>query len=220
MRAAGGGAASRRIAGTTWPRLLLFGGLALAIVAADQVSKAWVDASFGISRGTAGSGFVAPTPVLGDWVRIAKGYNDGAIFSLFGASATFFAIASLAAIAAILWYAIFRGSRASLLLTLALGLLMGGAAGNLVDRLRLGHVIDFVDVGIGGMRWYTFNVADAAISCSIVLLLAITVLGDRAGGAPDPAAGRGADGGGSGPEETPRADGAAAPLRDASGRAE
>ena len=53
----------------------------------------------------------------------------------------------------------------------ALGLLLGGAIGNMLDRLRLGYVVDFVDVGIGSTRFYTFNVADAAISLAILLLL-------------------------------------------------
>ena len=56
-----------------------------------------------------------------------------------------------------------EGTR-SWLLTLALGLLLGGAIGNFIDRLRFGYVIDFVDMGIGDSRFYTFNVADAAIS--------------------------------------------------------
>jgi lipoprotein signal peptidase len=53
-----------------------------------------------------------------------------------------------------------------------LGLLLGGALGNMADRLRLGYVVDFVDIGIGDLRWYTFNMADAAISAAIVLLVA------------------------------------------------
>ena len=56
-------------------------------------------------------------------------------------------------------------------MSVALGLLLGGAIGNLIDRLRLGHVVDFVDTGIGDLRWYTFNVADAAISIAILLLI-------------------------------------------------
>ena len=50
-------------------------------------------------------------------------------------------------------------------------MLLGGAIGNLIDRLRFGHVVDWVDMGLGDLRWYTFNVADAAISVAIVLLL-------------------------------------------------
>jgi signal peptidase II len=67
------------------------------------------------------------------------------------------------------------------MLTVALGLLLGGAIGNLLDRLRFGHVVDFVDMGIGSTRWYTWNVADAAISIAIVLLLAHGLLGHRLG---------------------------------------
>jgi signal peptidase II len=61
----------------------------------------------------------------------------------------------------------------------ALGLLLGGALGNMLDRLRLGYVLDFVDVGIGDLRFYTFNAADSAISCAIVLLLLSAVLPGR-----------------------------------------
>ena len=190
----------RVIAGTTWPRLALFAGLAAAVVIADQVSKAWVDRSFALSRASdvVAASLAPPTPVLGDFVRIAKGYNNGAIFSLFGSSASFFAIASLVAIAVILWYEVTRGGRASILLTLTLGLLMGGAIGNEIDRLRLGYVIDFVDMGIGTWRWYTFNVADASISVSIVLLLLIGIFGDVGKPAEGAAAGGGQPGEGAG----------------------
>ena len=68
------------------------------------------------------------------------------------------------------------GPARSLYLSIALGLLLGGALGNLIDRLRLGYVVDFVDVGIGDLRFYTFNVADAAISTAIVLLLAVAIV--------------------------------------------
>ena len=51
----------------------------------------------------------------------------------------------------------------------------------MTDRLRLGYVVDFVDIGIGGFRWYTFNVADAAISCSIVMLIAAALIPSLAG---------------------------------------
>jgi len=60
-------------------------------------------------------------------------------------------------------------------LTVTLGLLLGGALGNLADRVRLGHVVDFVDAGIGDLRFYTFNVADAAISAAILLLLILAI---------------------------------------------
>jgi signal peptidase II len=158
----------------------VFATLAGLVVVADQVSKGWVESSFRLAWTEAPvAGLDAPTPILGDLVRIAKSYNDGGIFGLFGASAPILAVASLAVIALIVVYQYRAGRTGPGLLTLALGLLLGGAMGNLIDRLRFGHVIDFVDTGIGSFRFYTFNVADSAISVSVALLLLLSVLGDR-----------------------------------------
>ena len=56
-------------------------------------------------------------------------------------------------------------------MTVGLGLLLGGAIGNLIDRVRIGQVIDFVDMGIGDLRWYAWNVADAAVFVGILVPL-------------------------------------------------
>lgn len=164
---------SRPPAGQAGRRWLLFGVTAGTVVVADQLSKAWVDAEFELGPAT------PPTPVVGDLVRIAKGYNDGGIFGLFGDSATVLGLASLAVIALIVVYQVRQGTTSGPLLSLTLGLLLGGAVGNLVDRVVYGHVIDFVDMGIGTLRFYTFNVADSAISVAIVLLMALSLFGDR-----------------------------------------
>jgi signal peptidase II len=71
------------------------------------------------------------------------------------------------------------GSRPSLL-TLTTGLLVGGAIGNLFDRLVNGFVFDFIDLGLGATRFWTFNVADMAISFGILLLLVQTLIASRA----------------------------------------
>ena len=84
-------------------------------------------------------------------------------------NAVIFGIASLAVVGLIVAYHARAGR--SLYLSIALGLLLGGALGNLIDRLRLGYVVDFVDIGIGDIRFYTFNMADAAISTAIVMLI-------------------------------------------------
>ena len=107
--------------------------------------------------------------VVGDLVRLVFSQNSGALFGLFRDNASIFGIVSLAVIGLIVAYH-GRAGR-SLYLSIALGLLLGGALGNLTDRLRLGYVVDFVDIGIGDFRWYTFNVADAAISLAIVMLI-------------------------------------------------
>jgi signal peptidase II len=139
-----------------WP---LFVGLALIVVVADQLAKALV-------RGSLVAG--QSVDVIGDLVRIVFGQNSGALFGLFKDNALMFGIVSLAVVVLIVAY--HARSASSLYLTVTLGLLLGGAIGNMVDRLWLGYVVDFVDVGIGQTRFYTFNVADSAISLAILLL--------------------------------------------------
>jgi signal peptidase II len=155
-----------------------FFGLAAGLVVADQVSKAWIVGGFP---------FGEPVEVLGAWVRIWYVANTGALFGLFRDQAVLFAALSVAVMALIVWYHGRAVLGSGWLATLSLGLLLGGAVGNFIDRIRLGHVVDFVDMGLpGGWRFYTWNLADAAISTSILLLLLIAVLppgrrGARAG---------------------------------------
>ena len=151
-------------------RWALFGGIATTVVIADQLAKAWVVANVPLGR---------PTEVIGDLLRLTIVHNSGGIFGLFGASAPLLALASTGVVALILVYQAREGAHYHWLLAAALGLLLGGALGNLIDRLRLGYVVDFVDAGIGANRWYTFNVADSAISIALVLLIGISILGDR-----------------------------------------
>jgi len=151
-----------------WP---LFVPLAATVVVLDQLTKAWL-VSLLPTEGQRLS-------VVGDLIRLVNSHNTGALFGLFRDQALLFGLVSIGVIALIVWY---HGSAGrSTLLSVALGLLLGGAVGNLVDRLRLGYVIDFVDIGVGDLRWYTFNVADAAISCAIGLLLLSAVLPARFG---------------------------------------
>jgi signal peptidase II len=142
------------------PRWALFLGIALAVVVVDQLTKAWLVGQLAPGESIA---------VVGDLIRLTFVQNSGALFGLFRDSALIFGVFSIGVIAAIAWYHASAGR--STLLSIALGLLLGGAIGNLLDRLRLGYVVDFVDVGLGTLRFYTFNVADAAISCALLLLI-------------------------------------------------
>jgi signal peptidase II len=153
-------------------RWLAFFALAVMVIIADQLSKLYIDANFQLASVHATSGGAAPTNVIGDLVRIAKSYNTGGIFGLFGNSAIILALSSLVVIGLIVIYEWREGAH-SWLLTLALGLLLGGAIGNFIDRVRFGWVIDFVDMGIGDSRFFTFNVADSAISIALFLLIVI-----------------------------------------------
>lgn len=146
------------------PLWLAFGGLAATIVILDQLTKAWL-----IS-------FLAPgesVRVVDDLLRLVHAQNTGGLFGLLRGQAVPFALISLVVVALIVAYHGRSGRNPYLSITL--GLLLGGALGNLLDRVRLGYVVDFVDAGIGTLRWYTFNVADAAISFSILLLLAASI---------------------------------------------
>jgi signal peptidase II len=150
-----------------WP---LFLGLALTVVVLDQLTKAWL------------TSFLAPgqsVSILGEYIRLVHGQNNGALFGLFRESALLFGIVSVGVIALIVGYHARAGR--SVYLSVALGLLLGGALGNMVDRFRLGYVVDFVDLGIGTFRWYTFNVADAAISISLVMLILLAIKPSLAG---------------------------------------
>jgi signal peptidase II len=141
-------------------RWFLFASLAAVVVASDQVAKGLVTS--GLTPGQS-------VEVVGDLVRIVFGQNTGALFGLFKDNAVMFGVVSLIVIGLIVAY--HGRSASSVYLTITLGLLLGGAIGNMLDRLRLGYVVDFVDVGLGTLRFYTFNVADSAISLSILLLL-------------------------------------------------
>ena len=156
---------------STTPLWLPFFGIAAVVVVVDQLTKAWIRSV--LAPGEA-------TPVLGDWIRLVHAQNNGGIFGLLRGQALPFAIVSLGVIALIVAY--HGRSGRSPLLTVALGLLLGGAIGNLTDRLLYGSVVDFVDAGIGTIRWYTFNVADASISLAIVLLLALSIRPQLGGG--------------------------------------
>ena len=160
-------------------RWLIFIGLAVLVLIVDQASKLWVDANFDQASVHPLPGQPQPTPVIDGLVRIAKSYNTGGIFGLFGDSAVVLAIASTVVIALIVLYQYREGTRGSWLLTVTLGLLLGGALGNFIVRIRYEHVIDFVDMGIGEWRWYTFNVADSAISLALLGLIVLSLFGDR-----------------------------------------
>ena len=141
-----------------------FLGLAAVVIAVDQLTKAWLVS------------FLAPgesVPVAGDVIRLVHAQNNGGLFGLFRGQAVVFGIVSIAVIGLIVAYHARAGGGRYMAVTL--GLLLGGAGGNLVDRLRLGYVVDFVDAGIGNLRWYTFNVADSAISFALILLVAASI---------------------------------------------
>jgi signal peptidase II len=149
-------------AGAHWG---VFIGIVAVVIVLDQLTKAWLVAN--VAQGEV-------REVVGDSVRLVYHQNSGALFGLFHDQAILFGLISIGVVGLIVGYHARAGR--SPYMSVALGFLLGGAIGNLIDRLRLGYVVDFVDIGIGGLRFYTFNIADSAISTAIVLLVAVALV--------------------------------------------
>jgi signal peptidase II len=116
--------------------------------------------------------------VLDDYVRITHSQNTGAAFGLLPERTTLLSVLSVVAVLVILYYYRQLRSDAPLIAT-TLGLQLGGAFGNLVDRVGQGYVIDFIDVGIGPYRYWTFNVADSSIVVGIFGVIGLLWLEER-----------------------------------------
>ena len=161
-----------------------FIGLVALVVALDQLTKSWIETELSGGR---------VIVYLGGALRLVYSQNNGALFGLFRGQVLIFAVLSLAVIAMIVSFHARAGR--SPYMTLTLGLLLGGAIGNAIDRFRLGYVIDFVDGGVGGTRFFTFNLADASISAAILLLFAMALWPSLSGSRPGSRAGEGAGSG-------------------------
>jgi signal peptidase II len=145
--------------------------VALGIVLLDQVTKLWVAASMRLHQSI---------PVVDGLFDLTYVRNTGAAFSMFAGSAPgirvpFFIIVSLVAVVVILSFV--RHTPANQKVALAgCAFVLGGAVGNLIDRVAYGEVIDFLDVYWGDWHWPAFNVADSFITVGVVLLLLRGVL--------------------------------------------
>ncbi len=165
-----GSSASSDSSGAPLP-LLLVSVIGLSVLALDQLTKWIVHTSLPLGGPS--------QPFLGEYVRWTYIHNAGAAFGLLEGNRWFFVAVSLISALVILYLAA-RGGHRRLASLVALGLILGGAVGNLVDRLWLGVVIDFVDVGIGANRFWIFNVADSGISVGVGLLALLMLLEGRA----------------------------------------
>jgi signal peptidase II len=149
--------------------LLALGLTAATVLLLDQATKAMV--AHLIELG-------GRVQVIGDVVVLWHVRNTGAAFSLFEGGQAFFLVVTVLAFAMLLYFQrAFRGRGP--LLHVVLGLVLGGTLGNLVDRVRLGYVTDFISVGIGDLRWPTWNVADASLVIGIVALVVYLTFFDR-----------------------------------------
>jgi len=142
-------------------RLILGLGIAALVIVADQAVKWWVV-----------TGLMQPPQVieLTGWLNLVMTWNHGISFGLFSGDAVPYGLAAVAlAVVAMLVVWLIRADR--LLAGLSLGLVIGGAVGNVIDRLRVGAVADFIDFHVGAWHWPAFNVADSAITVGVALII-------------------------------------------------
>ena len=143
--------------------LALVGGSVLLL---DQISKAYINHAFSLHESL---------PIIPDLFSIAYVRNKGAAFGLFAGQsslfrALFFSGVSLLAVffLALMIYQVPHDDKWQ---TTSFSLLLGGAMGNIADRVRMGEVVDFLDFYIGAYHWPAFNVADSAITIGVTLLM-------------------------------------------------
>ena len=142
----------------------LFWTTAVSVIALDQVTKELAVRNLQPPH--------IPHPIVGDFVRFTLAFNPGAAFSMSLGPYSRYIFGSFAIIALVILWRLYRASLpGEITRVLALSLAWGGAAGNLIDRFRArASVVDFIDVGVGNVRFWTFNVADSAVTVGAILL--------------------------------------------------
>lgn len=140
--------------------------IAAAVIVPDQITKAVIQQKYTLW---------ASQTVIPDFFNIVHVLNKGAAFGFLNQPDTswqiwFFVAVTIAAVAFI-YYLLSTADKGDRFFIWGLGLVLGGALGNLTDRLRFGHVVDFLDFYVGNYHWPAFNVADIAISCGAFAVL-------------------------------------------------
>jgi signal peptidase II len=147
-----------------WAVLLAVIGLVLA---ADQLTKLYIESALAPGQ------TVIPIPALGDYFRIVRSHNTGAAFGFLPDAGWLFSIiAVIVSIGMLVAHA--RMPAGDWGKRLAMGLLIGGALGNVIDRIRIDHVIDFINYRIPGLISNVSNIADHGIVGGVILLLILS----------------------------------------------
>lgn len=144
----------------------------IAIVAfvVDYITKHWISTNMKLNE---------QFSVIGDFFLITSHRNRGAAFGILQEQRLFFIIITTVILAGILWYAHIMYKKGSKLLLVGLALVLGGALGNFIDRVRFGEVVDFFKFNFGSYTFPIFNVADSAIVVGVGIILLDTLLDVR-----------------------------------------
>ncbi len=147
-------------------------GFALLVILIDQLTKAWVLTGLDLRE-------IGRVEVWSPIFNLTWVENRGVSFGLFGDGSARWVLSLFSVVVAGIlgWWALKADRR---LLITAIGLIMGGAIGNVVDRIRFGFVVDFLDFSGTGVFPWVFNVADSAITIGVVLLILDSILSERA----------------------------------------
>lgn len=145
----------------SWANSMYLVLVAVLVILADQVSKILVEKRMELGQSIS---------IVADFFRLTFVQNAGGAFGISLGGEWFYLMASIVAIFFIFIY-FRRMSAMGAGLRVSLAMILGGALGNLVDRLRCGTVTDFLDFGIGRLRWPVFNLADAAVTVGVVVFL-------------------------------------------------
>ncbi|MGZ6236669.1 MAG: signal peptidase II [Syntrophales bacterium] len=147
-------------------KYLILSATVVAVVFLDLITKAYIDSHMSLHESVV---------VIGGFLNITYVRNPGAAFSFLasaspGFRSVFFLAVTVLAIILVFYY-IAKSKTEEPFMIFALSLILSGALGNFVDRVRLGEVIDFIDVHLGDYHWPAFNVADSAITVGAFIML-------------------------------------------------
>jgi lipoprotein signal peptidase len=157
--------------------------VALVTLVADQASKWWILDGLRLPERV-------NVPLLGGetvGLDLTMVWNRGVTFGLLsGDGAWHHVLLAVMALAIAAFLLRWMAKAETKLVAIALGGVIGGAVGNVIDRVRFGAVVDFIDFHVGGWHWYVFNVADAAIVCGVIALVADSLLRPAPKAQPEP----------------------------------
>lgn len=144
--------------------------IAAVVFVVDQLTKAWV-------LRTWPQPYSGDIPIIDRWLELTYVQNTGVAFGLFEGMPQVFTVTSLLIVAAAIWIYLRHVEEHEWWMSISLGLIVGGAIGNVVDRIRFGYVVDFIKTFDG--RFAVFNIADSSIVVGVFLMAIMMTLSEQ-----------------------------------------